>query len=201
MNHEITEIATNSHSSLNAIGEAVVYNWDPKYIKQSLKDHLDGRMKALFKAGFSFEGVMNGEFTGPQLWDLGFKIWSGSDDGDLWVIPIYMVNHIPKGMKLTNIFGGVEEFDPEETDKDNRFGCIAYGFVLPKARREELEEFVKFRKNEIRQEKTEKVAPYLMDLLDAVEKYAGLPKEKRAGLYKAIDEAVDEVANRLGKNS
>ena len=135
---KIKRMVNNMPWALNRIAEPVAYkSWDKETIRRLLKESLDTFMKEFKEAGeFDFDKI--GELDGDLLYDIGFKVWSEMEDGDLWVFPLWMFDYIPKGMKLVSIGGETIEFDPETTDNDNRFGCIAYGLVLPKEKYAQL---------------------------------------------------------------
>lgn len=56
---------------------------------------------------------------------IGMQPW----DGRLWLFPYQWFKHIPLGFEMLCISGETEKFDPDVTDDDMRFGCLAYGIV------------------------------------------------------------------------
>lgn len=58
------------------------------------------------------------------LLDLGLREW----DKGHWLYPGEWYNHIPAGYEVLDINGKIKRFDPDVTDNDIRFGCLAYGF-------------------------------------------------------------------------
>ena len=133
----IENMITNAPWALNRMAEIVCYKWPVETVRRELKESLDNFADELIKdGGFEFDKI--GELDGTLLYDMGFRVWCEMGEGDLWCFPLWMFNYIPKGMKLTCIFGDTVEFDPETIDKDTRFGCIAYGLVLPKEKYQQL---------------------------------------------------------------
>lgn len=57
---------------------------------------------------------------------LGFHKW----DGDLYLIPLYLLPILPIGIEVTCISGEKIIYDGKNIDDDQRFGCIAYGINI-----------------------------------------------------------------------
>ena len=51
----------------------------------------------------------------------------GNWDGGLALFPAEWYPHIPEGMALATINGGVETFAAGVSDDDTRYGCLPYG--------------------------------------------------------------------------
>jgi len=76
------------------------------------------------------------------LRELGLRQWNDPDDpedawetrrigGTLWLFPGEWYSDIPKGFEIVDISGCRERFERGTTDDDIRFGCLAYGIVVP----------------------------------------------------------------------
>lgn len=52
-------------------------------------------------------------------------------DRTLWLLPGEWYSRLPAGFAFTTIMGREEVFDPGVTDDDIRFGCLAYGILVP----------------------------------------------------------------------
>lgn len=66
-------------------------------------------------------------FEPPELRAFGLSLWS--ENSGLWLFPHEWYEHIPDGFVCTKITGGEFAFSPDEADKDNRYGALAYGIV------------------------------------------------------------------------
>lgn len=64
------------------------------------------------------------ELPKEELEDLGFRLWD--EEGELYLIPIWMIDLLPKGMELSDINGDKVLLD-DNLDLDHRFGYLAYG--------------------------------------------------------------------------
>jgi hypothetical protein len=64
-----------------------------------------------------------------QLHLLGFSNWDGknADGKTLWLVPVGMYDAIPEGTELENINGKKIIFKRGVTDRDQRYGALAYG--------------------------------------------------------------------------
>ena len=80
--------------------------WDQFY--KSLKNHLDIT-----------------KLTREEAVELRFCPWE--EESDLYLFPLWIVPLIPEGFMVTSIDGEVFPFDPNTTDTDTRFGCVAFG--------------------------------------------------------------------------
>lgn len=57
----------------------------------------------------------------------GFRKWS-DDSPNLYLIPTWLYNFLPSGLKVESINGEKFTIDkPSDLDNDSRFGCLAYG--------------------------------------------------------------------------
>jgi hypothetical protein len=50
---------------------------------------------------------------------------------ELWLFPGSWYRQIPTGFPIVSIFGELEEFEIGKTDNDIRYGCLAYGLMIP----------------------------------------------------------------------
>ena len=57
---------------------------------------------------------------------LGFQRW----EGNLWLIPLYLLPILPVGIEVICISGEKITYDGKNIDDDQRFGCIAYGINI-----------------------------------------------------------------------
>lgn len=78
-----------------------------------------------------FDGVDFTQFTIEELKQFDFQMW---DDTTI-LMPVWVLDCLKDGTKLTTIDGGEITFDKSKgLDKDERFGCTAYGFNLSQLR-------------------------------------------------------------------
>lgn len=82
--------------------------------------------------------------SAPELRELGLRQWNDHSDpdladverfggGQLWLLPGEWYEAIPEGFELTSIMGERVPFRRGVTDNDIRFGCLAYGVLVPRA--------------------------------------------------------------------
>ena len=67
-------------------------------------------------------------YTPEQLKSLGLTKWS--EEEDLYLLPLWIVPFLKKGLKLKSIDGEEVIVGETDFDCDIRFGCIAYGIEL-----------------------------------------------------------------------
>lgn len=79
-------------------------------------------------SGFKFEELPT--YPKATLIALGCGRWDEPDENGevLWLFPAEWYTLIPEGFEIRDINGKVEHFKKGETDDDQRFGCLAYGF-------------------------------------------------------------------------
>ena len=137
----IMQMMQNGPWALNGIVESNLYNsWNDGYARLNLKNRFDDFKEQLLKEGFNLDELK--ECDGVTLRDFGLKVWCNLDDKtDLWVFPVWMYEVIPEGYKVVDINGETEEFHHETAERDQRLGCLSFGFALPRERYEELKEF------------------------------------------------------------
>lgn len=96
-------------------------SWSDDYCRTSLRKE--------WQRDSSFPAELNQEtfdkLSVDELRALGFGLWS--NDEPLWVIPLALWPLVPNGTELHCINGGTIT-KSDDTDLDNRFGCVAYGF-------------------------------------------------------------------------
>lgn len=94
--------------------------------------------------GFPGKDVLKGlpSQSPGMLRELGLRPWNDPNDpedagvtrrigGTLWLFPGEWYHYIPDGFVVTDISGCQEWFESGTTDDDIRFGCLAYGIVVP----------------------------------------------------------------------
>lgn len=69
--------------------------------------------------------------TKTELFELGLQPWGKEPETgkELWLFPLSFYEHIPAGFPLVFIDWRRGEFMPHQTDKDTRFGYLAYGVL------------------------------------------------------------------------
>lgn len=106
--------------------------------------------------------------TADELKELGLRGWD--EEGRLWLFPHEWFPHIPEGFEVTDINKQREQFDPETSDDDQRFGVLPYG-VSP-ADREDYASDEPWRCSECGENMSEKTGPerteHLLSHADAV---------------------------------
>ena len=123
----VKQMVQNGPWALNGIVESNLYkSWGDEYVRLNLKNRFDD-----FK-----------ECDGVTLRDFGLKVWCNLDDKtDLWVLPVWMYEVIPEGYKVMDINGDIEEFHYDTAERDQRMGCLSFGFALPRERYDELKAY------------------------------------------------------------
>lgn len=71
--------------------------------------------------------------TVPALKALGMGVWTETDEHTHMLYPKEWYDTIPNGLDVVVICGRIEKFEHGVTDDDYRYGCLAYGFLLPKS--------------------------------------------------------------------
>jgi hypothetical protein len=99
-------------------------NWSDEFCRSEVKDLYNKLIK-------EFGGIDFTQFTMDELKQFDFQMW---DDNTI-LMPVWALDCIPDGAKLTTINGNEITFDKSKgLDKDERFGCTAYGFSLSQLR-------------------------------------------------------------------
>lgn len=113
----------------NQVAETVLYqpHWSMDFCHQEIT-------KAYKKVAEELKKHLDwNNLTEEDCQELRFGKWE--KESQLYLIPIWLYSAIPIGTKLTSIFGEEIVFDGSNIDKDNRFGCLAYG-IIPKQKAE-----------------------------------------------------------------
>ena len=70
-----------------------------------------------------------GELPLSRVRQMGFQMWKEDEKGIHWLFPAEWYLHIPNGTKIVSINGEEEVFVSGETDDDQRFGALSFGFI------------------------------------------------------------------------
>lgn len=104
--------------SANLICEMSNYGWGDDFCRNQTRE----LYKKLIQ---EFSGIDFTQFTIEELKDFDFRMW----DENTILMPIWAIDCIEHGTKLTSLDGEEVIFDKEKgLDKDVRFGCTAWGF-------------------------------------------------------------------------
>lgn len=86
-----------------------------------------------------FKDIDFTQFTLDELNEFDFKMW----DDDTILMPVWAIDCLPDGAKLTSIDGNEVIFNKSKgLDKDERFGCTAYGFSISQLRNSKLNNLI-----------------------------------------------------------
>ena len=70
------------------------------------------------------------EMTPEELDKLGLHRWETKPAVSIhWLYPLEWYDYIPDGLEIVSILGKVTEFEHGMTDKDDRGGAMAFGFI------------------------------------------------------------------------
>lgn len=109
---------------LRRTAEVLAYSWSDgfclKYLRET--EQLIKEAEWFPKDGINIQALSLGEMK-----ELGFGLWSNVCEGQLHLIPLWMVPYLNGNTEVLSISG--ERCKLREADNDNRFGCIAYGIV------------------------------------------------------------------------
>ena len=124
MNQEIIKLFT---FYANRVAKTTHYKeWSDEYCRSEVRaataDLLAGLRR---KIDFS-------HITREEAIMLRFGKWD--EDGDLYLIPLYLLPIIPVGTELTCIDGSTTIYDGHNIDTDTRLGCVAWGIHIPEVR-------------------------------------------------------------------
>lgn len=93
-------------------------NWSDDFCRKEIRDLYSRLIKEFNEVDFT-------QFTMDELKQLDFKMW---DDNTI-LMPVWVIDCLKDGTVLTTIDGNEVTFDKNRgLDKDERFGCTAYGF-------------------------------------------------------------------------
>lgn len=113
----------------NRVAETVQYkNWSDEFCRKEVCTATMDFLSELRKH------IDLSKFTREEATELRFVKWT--DDGDLYLIPLYLLPIIPIGTELTCISGENIVYDGHNIDDDIRFGCLAYGIHIPETAKE-----------------------------------------------------------------
>jgi len=77
----------------------------------------------------SIEGFLTLKTLSDEtLTRLGCQVWDETDTHVIWLFPFPWFKAIPKGLLVIDVNGDESEFDPKNSDNDQRFGALPYGF-------------------------------------------------------------------------
>ena len=115
LNNMQTKIMESSTYVLNKL--ATIYH----YAEEMPED-----LKNIYKAsvGHIVPSIDFYNLTKEDFNDLRFSKWD--DEPNVYLIPLYLAEHMPKGIEVFCINGTSKKWDGTE-DLDIRFGCIAFG--------------------------------------------------------------------------
>jgi hypothetical protein len=86
-----------------------------------------------------FKDIDFTQFTLDELKEFDFKMW----DDDTILMPVWAIDCLPDGATLTGIHGNEVIFDKSKClNKDERFGCTAYGFSISQLRDSKLNNLI-----------------------------------------------------------
>lgn len=113
----------------NRIAETVQYDcWTDKFCRKEIREATENFVHALQ------EHIDFSKLTREEAIALRFGRWD--DEGDLYLIPLYLLPIVPIGTELTCITGQKVIYDGTNIDNDIRFGCIAWGINIPEMKGE-----------------------------------------------------------------
>lgn len=93
--------------------------WSDEFCRTEMQHTVD-----MIHASKGFEPIDPYDLTIDEMKTLGFRRWS--DDSDLMLIPLWLVDFMKHGIEVECI-DGVRYYFDETTDRDHRYGCIAFG--------------------------------------------------------------------------
>jgi hypothetical protein len=109
-------------------GSAEVFHYRNSWSETFCKEQLE----ETFSANESFGKSAIGLLTADELKALGrdtlYQYGFGNWDGKIVLLPLWIVSFVEPDTTLTSISGDISAL--EDCDKDIRYGCIAYGFVM-----------------------------------------------------------------------
>lgn len=109
----------------NLIANICAYeSWSDEFSRSEIK-------KLYEKLINEFQGVDFTQFTLDELKGFDFQMW----DETTILMPVWVLDCLKDGTKLVSINGDDIVFDKSKgLDKDERYGCTAYGFNLSQLR-------------------------------------------------------------------
>lgn len=99
-------------------------NWSDEFCRKEIRDLYAKLIKEFNNVDFT-------QFTLDELKEFDFKMW---DDNTI-LMPVWAIDCLPDGAVVTTIDGSEITFNKSKgLDKDERFGCTAYGFSISQLR-------------------------------------------------------------------
>lgn len=105
---------------VNRLSRCNTYNWDNEFKAEQNKESFNMFYEEI-KKHVDFSNL-----TADEAKELRFSRW----DDDLWLIPLYLVPILPKGLEVTSIGGEKLIVGKDYIDNDIRCGCVAYGIEI-----------------------------------------------------------------------
>lgn len=110
---------------MNRAAEVMVYeSWGDDFAAKQIRKFPDDLAKQ--EHGMDYFGIHPAEMTDKQLEDLGFGRWG--DETPMRLIPLWLLPFLADEIE-TECINGEKITKKSEMDKDNRFGCLAYGVI------------------------------------------------------------------------
>ena len=98
--------------------------WSDEFCRKEIRDLYAKLIK-------EFDNVDFTQFTLDELKEFDFKMW----DENTILMPVWAIDCLPDGAIVTSIDGDEITFNKSKgLDKDERFGCTAYGFSVSQLR-------------------------------------------------------------------
>jgi len=99
-------------------------NWSDEFCRKEIRDLYAKLIKEFNNVDFT-------QFTLDELKEFDFKMW----DDNIILMPVWTIDCLPDGAVVTTIDGNEITFNKSKgLDKDERFGCTAYGFSISQLR-------------------------------------------------------------------
>lgn len=100
------------------------YEWSDEFCRKEVKDLYGKLIKEFNNVDFT-------QFTLDELKEFDFKMW----DEHIILMPVWAIDCLPDGSVVASIDGDEIIFNKSKgLDKDERFGCTAYGFSISQLR-------------------------------------------------------------------
>jgi len=98
--------------------------WSDEFCRKEIKDLYSKLIKEFNNVDFT-------QFSLDELKEFDFKMW----DENTILIPVWAIDCLPDGALVISIDGDEITFNKSKgLDKDERFGCTAYGFSISQLR-------------------------------------------------------------------
>lgn len=104
-------------------------SWSDEFCRKEIKELYGKLIK-------EFDNVDFTQFTLDELKEFDFKMW----DENTILMPVWAIDCLPDGAIVTSIDGDEITFNKSKgLDKDERFGCTAFGFIISQLRESKIE--------------------------------------------------------------